>query len=494
MYYNEDTSEQWKKKKQTKAEAAEARRNKLDPDSKLNRSVKEVMEEQALKKRKRDQGLNDDSDDWSDVDGVEPERPGEGLKKKKQKTVIQEPELTEKEKRKEEKKEARKARKAERQELREEEAAYERRNVKSGVNKIKLGQRDAKPSSKSSGADENTPKETVEQSDEDAEEPSEMQPLDVSGLAADAGADAGSASPPSQPESPVFDAHGTPVDGTGQVPSTNTSVSSTVPPSEKPKHIKIPSDTTALRARLAAKIQALRDARKADGPDGKPIRTRQELIESRRQKQAERKAHKKEARKKTQEEEDRKREEALASARNSPGSILSPAVDLADNNFTFGRVSFTDGAQLSHDLSHVLSSGKKKGPSDPKTALLKFQNEKKRLSAMDEEKRKDVEDKEMWLTARKRAEGEKIRDDEKLLKKAVKRKEHNKKKSEKAWAERAEGVHKSIKLRQKKREDNIKKRKEEKMMGKAGKKKGGAKKSKGRAGFEGSFGGGGKRK
>lgn len=457
------------------------------------------MDEQARKKRKRDQGEAESEDDWSDVEGVEYEQPGQGLKqKKKQKTTEEETEASAKQRRKEEKKQGKKDRKAERKALRDEEAAFEKRNVKSGVNKVKLGPREsqsttqAKPDEQS----EAQPSKSVEQDDEETEanEPADMQKVDVSGIAADPEEqESTSASdPPSAPASPVFDPNGTPADSNGQAPSTTTSTSSTVAPSEKPKHIKIPSDTTQLRARLAARITALREARKADGPDGKPIRTRQELIESRRQKEMERKAHKQEQRKKAKAEEELKREEALASARNSPGSMLSPAIDMADNNFAFGRVAFADGAQLSHDLSHVLNNAKKKGPSDPKTALLKFQNEKKRLESMDEEKRKDIEEKEAWLTARKRAEGEKIRDDEKLLKKAVKRKETTKKKSEKAWAERSEGVQKSIKQRQHKREANIRERKETKMLGKAGKKKkvGPKKKTGGRAGFEGAFAGG----
>ncbi|KAK8038037.1 hypothetical protein PG994_014804, partial [Apiospora phragmitis] len=483
LMHTVSSQDQWQKKKQTKAEAKEARRNKLDPDSELNKSVKEIMDEQARKKRKRDQGEAASEDDWSDVDGVKYEQPGQGLKqKKKQKKTEEETEASAKERRKEEKRQGKKDRKAERKALREEEAAFERRNVKSGVNKVKLGPRESQPSTQTKPDEkpETLPSQSVEQDDEEttATEPADMQKVDVSGLAADhKDQESGSTSDsPSAPGSPVFDPNGTPADSTEQAPSTSTSISSTVAPSEKPKHIKMPSDTTALRARLAARITALREARKADGPDGKPIRTRQELIE--------------ELRQKAKAEEELKREEALASARNSPGSMLSPAVDMADNNFAFGRVAFEDGARLSHDLKHVLNNAKKKGPSDPKTALLKFQNEKKRLENMDEEKRKDIEEKEAWLTARKRAEGEKIRDDEKLLKKAVKRKETTKKKSEKAWAERAEGVQKSIKQRQHKREANIRERKETKMLGKAGKKKAGPKKKTGgRAGFEGAFAG-----
>lgn len=460
------------------------------------------MDEQAQKKRKRDQMQDGDDDAWSDVDGVEAEKPGEGLKKKiskdakkKQKKADEEAEeLGEKERRKEEKKAARKERKAERQQLREEEAAFERQTIK-GVNKIKLGPRQVIPDStpNSNATLKATGSIEIEEDLEDETGPTEMKELDVTGLddAAEVEQNSASApSPSSDPQSPVFDTNGTPADSIGQAASTS-SISSTTA-LEKPKHIKIPSDTTALRERLAARIQALRDARKAD-VDGKPIRTRQELIEARRQKQAERKAHKKELRQKAKVEADQKREEALASARNSPGSILSPAIDLEEHNFSFGRVGFGDGVQLSHDLSHVLNSGKKKGPLDPKTALQKLENQKKRLQDMNEEKRKDVEDKELWLTARKRAEGEKVRDDEKLLKKAVKRKESAKKKSDKEWSARKDGVAKSMKDRQKKREENLRKRRDEKSTGKGGKKKG-AKKTKGRAGFEGSFIGGGKKK
>ncbi|KAI1344540.1 surfeit locus protein 6-domain-containing protein [Xylariaceae sp. FL0016] len=497
MYYGEDTSDQWQRKKQTKAQAAEARRNKLDPDSELNKSVKEVMDEQARKKRKRDQMQNDE-DEWSEVEGIETEKPRQGMKKKtaketkKQKQAAeQEAEISELERRKEEKKAARKERKAERQRLREEEAEFQRRTIK-GVNKIKLGPREKRSESQAdhdSFEPNGTSAPTQPTADDIESEADEEDAIDMDEAhPSDEEVDGTESTPTStsDPHSPVFDANGTPADSTGQAPSTTTSISSIIPPSEKPKHIKVPADTSALRARLAAKIQALRDARNADN---KSIRTRQELIESRREKQAERKAHKKELRKQAKLEEDRKREEALASGRNSPGGILSPAIDLGETNFSFGRVGFGDGTQLSHDLTHVLNQGKKKGPSDAKTALQKFENEKKRLAGMNEDKRKDVEEKEAWLTMKKRVEGEKVRDDEKMLKKAVKRKDHAKKKSTQEWAARKEGVAKSMKDRQKKREENLKKRRDDKLLGKAGKKKG-SKKPKGRAGFEGSgFGG-----
>ncbi|KAF5677200.1 ribosomal rna-processing 14 [Fusarium heterosporum] len=524
MYYGEDTSEQWNKKKQTKEEAAAARRAKLDPDSELNRNAKEVMDERAKNKRKaremEQQDEADKDDDWEDyeaVPGVDSEKPGEGLKTKttepnkkpkldeenenvepKNPTEEADTKLSRKEEKRAAKKEKKKDKKAEKKSTKTEAPETENNDVTAPSTKAQ--KQAAKKQAKASAA--KTQKQKEDKEDDKTTTPrgdDEVLPMDLSGLEKDDEASANS-SHESEPQSPTFDTADsatTPAETITDPASTTTSISSTIPPSEKPKHIKLPADTTAIRARLAAKIEALRAARKADGPDGKPIRTRQELIESRRRKQELRKAHKQEMRTQAKLEEQRKREEALATS--SPG-IMSPAVELdeAASNFTFGRVAFGDGAQLSRDLGHVLSQGKKKGPSDPKTALIKVQNQKKRLQELDPEKRADIAEKDVWLTARRRAEGEKIRDDEALLKRAVKRKEVAKKKSEKAWRERSDGVKMAQRDRQRKREQNLQARRDDKLLGKAGKKKkkgsaAGAKK-KGRPGFEGSLGVGGRKK
>ncbi|KAM0195562.1 hypothetical protein ACHAPA_007412 [Fusarium lateritium] len=522
MYYGEDTSEQWKKKKQTKEEAAAARRAKLDPDSELNRNAKEVMDERAKNKRKaremEQQDEADNDDDWEEyepVPGVDSEKPGEGLKTKTAETN-KKPKLDEsedaepktiteaaalKQSRKEEKRAAKKDKKKEKKTEQKptKTDATETEDNDAPAPTTKAQKQAAKKQAKASATKAQKQEEDKEDDETTPRGDDEVLPMDISGLAKDEEA-SGNSSHESEPHSPTFDTNDsatTPADATADPASTTTSISSTVPPSEKPKHIKLPADTTAIRQRLAAKIEALRAARKADGPDGKPIRTRQELIESRRRKQELRKAHKQEMRKQAKLEEQRKREETLAS--NSPG-IMSPAVELdeAASNFTFGRVAFGDGAQLSRDLGHVLTQGKKKGPSDPKTALIKVQNQKKRLQELDPEKRADIAEKDVWLTARRRAEGEKIRDDEALLKRAVKRKEVAKKKSEKAWQERSDGVKMAQRDRQRKREDNLRARRDDKLLGKAGKKKkkGGAAgaKKKGRPGFEGSLGVGGRKK
>ncbi|KAI1067387.1 hypothetical protein LB506_004485 [Fusarium annulatum] len=532
MYYEQDNSDQWSKKKQTKQQAADARRGKLDPDSERNRNAKEVLDERAKNKRKlREMEKHDDTDnedDWEDqepVPGVETEKPGEGLKvktaetnkKKKKKlndsTETETQDISDTNKKlklnDEGETEARdttetssKMSKREEKRAAKKEMKKEKKAEKK-ANKTKTVEAEKKdtptPTTKAQKQAAKKQKVVEEEEETTAHGDDEVLPMDISGLENEDEVTANSSNE-SGPHSPTFDINDsttTPAETTAEPASTTTSTSSTIPPSEKPKSIKLPADTSAIRARLAAKIEALRAARKADGPDGKPIRTRQELIESRRKKQEARKAHKQEMRKQAKLEEQRKREEALASS--SPG-VMSPAVELDEtaSNFTFGRVAFGDGAQLSRDLGHVLSQGKKKGPSDPKTALIKVQNQKKRLQELDPEKRADIAEKDIWLTARRRAEGEKIRDDEALLKRAVKRKEAAKKKSEKAWRERSDGVKMAQKDRQRKREDNLRQRRDDKLLGKAGKKKkkggaaGGKKKS--RPGFEGSLGVGGKKK
>ncbi|RDA93418.1 hypothetical protein CP533_1976 [Ophiocordyceps camponoti-saundersi (nom. inval.)] len=535
-YYGQETSEEGNQlKKKSKKEAAAARRGKLDPDSELNRNAKEVMDERASNKRKlremQQKGNDDEEDEMDDaehisdsfetVNGIEAEKPGEGLKMKKptKKQKLQDdsqsgpgqPSLQPSQKlsRKEEKRAAKRERKAEKK---AEKKKAKREGQASSATAVTDSQ--AAPLERKTKKRHKKKQRNGDAIDEDiaASEPrilpsppetSDPQPTAEvpalsqkdSGSEEESGLQRTSPSPSeSQVQSPVFDteeAAASIADVSAEAASATTSLSSTT---ERSKHVKIPADTAALRARLAAKIEALRAARKADGPDGKPIRTRQELIEARRAKQEQRRAHKLEVRRQLRLEEARKREEALAS--NSPRVASPVGVDLKEN-LSFGRVVFGDGTQASRDLSYVLQKTKRKGPSDPKTALLKVQGQKKRLAELEPDKRADVADKEAWLTARRRVEGDKIRDDEAILKKAVRRKEAAKKKSQKAWRERQQGVELAQKERQKKREGNIQKRRDDKVLGKAGKKnkKAGGKKGKaGRPGFEGSFGVGGGRK
>jgi len=293
--------------------------------------------------------------------------------------------------------------------------------------------------------------------------------------------------------------------------SGTSSTSSILPLSDDPVKVAAATPDTAAtsstsgagqtpRERLQAAISQLRAERKADGADGQTPKTRQELLDQRRRKEEERKAAKKEQKRREKEEEARRQDEEIA-RRFSPGGsgslLASPRSPMIgdnssnssiSNNFSFGRIAFDDGTQVNSSISGVLEQRKGKGPTDTASALKAAQDKKSRLAGMDEEKRKEIEQKDMWLNAKRRAHGEHVRDDTNLLKKALKRQQGQKKKSEKEWHDRLDGVQKSQEAKQKKRNENLAKRKEEKKSGRGKKVK--------RPGFEGSFKGrtGGKRK
>lgn len=347
------------------------------------------------------------------------------------------------------------------------------------------------------------------------EENEEVGDIDVAGLGdieeGEAKPEESSASPSKDPSPFDYTQNLSGTSSISSLPTQNTAVAEK--PTEKPAEesaekpaeksakrpkLEVKIDQEELRARLQKRIAELRAARKADNPDGTPARTRSELIEMRRKKAEEKKKNKKALRQQAKEEERRQKEEALA--RGSP--LLSPSgaspagahgqSPLSDpaNNFSFGRIAFDNGQSMTANLDSVLDPHKSKGPQDPFTALQAAKKKSARLNGLDAEKRADIEEKDMWLNARKRAQGERPRDDTSLLKQTLKRKEKQKKKSEKEWNERIAGVAHGQASRQKKREDNLVKRKESRgAKGKGSKKAGGPKKgkSKARPGFEGSF-------
>ena len=100
-----------------------------------------------------------------------------------------------------------------------------------------------------------------------------------------------------------------------------------------------------------------------------------------------------------------------------------------------------------------------------------------------------ITEKEQWSKLSHLAEGEKVKDDVKLLKKSLKRKEKEKAKSSHIWNDRQNTIKKDQDQRQKKREENLKARLEERGKGKKkGAKKGGSAGAKKRPGFEGGMG------
>lgn len=465
------TQDQWKKKKQTKEEAAAAKRAKLDPDSESTKTAKDVMDERARKRKLEE--LED-----SDIEGVEKEQPLQGLKQAQEKKAKKQKVST-----KDESAEATKSSIGEKRRLKQERKKEKKQKKEQKKEKSKKdAPRVADPASNKLAEEKTVNRddagEDVE-SDEEELPGAEIDHFEAEGLEEEPETDNSSTS---SPPSPTFDQ---PAE-----PSANTSTSSVIPPATAPKHIKLPTDPELLRSRLAARIEALRAARKADGPDGAPARNRQELMEARRKKEEQRRAHKKELRIQAKADEEARREAALASARDSPASsMMSPSIQSPPHNFSFGRVAFADGQQLSEDLSTLQEAHKKRGPKDAATALAANEKKRQRLAGLDEEKRADIEEKDLWLNAKKRAHGERVRDDTSLLKKTLKRKEKAKKKSEGEWKERKEGVAKSQAMKQKKREENLKKRDEKGSKGKGKGKSGKKSKPKSRPGFEGSFGG-----
>ncbi|KAF3020349.1 hypothetical protein E8E15_002454 [Penicillium rubens] len=500
-YGEEDTSDQWQRKKQTKEQAREAKRAKLNPDA--AKTAKDVMDENARKRKREDGTLESDSSDGE----MGTEAPKEGLNRgnanmKKQKQVEKTDKLdaaktAEAEARKKQKEEKKAQKKA---------AQMEKKKAKDAARKEKA-QQSKKPSTtptedseKSATKPNGTAAKDTEASENEEDDDQEDDGVVEEGFSIEFNAEEENpSSAPSTTDSPSLDASNS-QSGTSSISSIVPPSTSTEAKSSEPKPLKHTPEE--LKQRLQKRLDELRAKRHADGLNGKPARNRQELIEARRQKAEQRKAHKKELREKAKIEEEKKNDEAMA-RRFSPGgsgSLLasprSPAesVGSGSNSFSFGRVMFTDGQQTDLTGTGVRETPKTRGARDPASQLKAAEAKKARLEEMDPTKRADIEDKDLWLNAKKRAHGERVRDDTSLLKKALKRKETAKKRSEREWKDRIDTVAKSKEQRQSKREENLRKRRDEKGA-KGGKKKSSSgKKKAARPGFEGSFKGGGKKK
>ena len=468
-YLTKNIQDQWQRKKQTKEQAREAKRAKLDPDS-SNKTVKDIMmekeEENAARKRKRDE-----DDGESSADGDEQrEVPLEGLKKSK---------TTTSEGQKKQKEDGNKNAGAEKKKPDSSEEAEARKKMieqkkvqKKAVRKEKATAKKEKKNSEKAAPTQPEPSDcSPEEAEEKTDEEKEKGSFSFNNKPNEPTASS-STSMSSENSLSGFDASGS-----------SSSISSVIPAhTAKPDPLK----QEELKRRLQKRLDELRAARNADGLNGKPARNRQELIEARRQKADQRKAHKKLLRQKAKEQEQQQKDEAMARRFSSPaGSLLaSPRSPPVDNNYAFGRVVFDDGQYVDPALSTLQDKPRKSGPQDAMTALKAAESKKARLAGMDESKRSDIEEKDVWLNAKKRAHGERVHDDTSLLKKALKRKESAKKKSEREWKAREETIVRDREARQAKRDENLRKRREEK--GNKGKKKQQQKK-KARPGFEGSF-------
>ncbi|KAK9245161.1 surfeit locus protein 6-domain-containing protein [Lipomyces tetrasporus] len=237
-----------------------------------------------------------------------------------------------------------------------------------------------------------------------------------------------------------------------------------------------------LRERLTQKIKSLRAARKAPGSGipGAPL-NREAILKARKAKDQ----HRKEAlkRKRAAEEEVKQLADADGKLITQPTSTETDDIDTS--NAVFSKVTLKSGEVIAAN-GEIQPKKRKKGPVDLLGQLKHVEAKKARIASMDKEKRATIEEKEKWKRAIKQTEGDKVKDDERMLKKSLKKQLKRKRKSAKEWQEREENVLKGIKARQKKREENIAARKEMKVKGKKSKGKSSAKKKK-RPGFEGGI-------
>jgi len=519
----QDLSEQWNRKKQTKEEKRAAKKAKLDPAN--QKTALDVMKDRE-RKRKRELGM-DDEDGKDESKG----RQKPDTSDKRQKVELDEDASEAKRRAKAEKR--REKRMVKKEKTAKKKATAEAKKVAKQDRDLEEAEAEVQQPDNAAEDDED-----MEDVDADAQaQATDLDKFDASGLAdaednqeneADKEEEVHEASsvPPSpEVDSPTFDLatdHSAasssssilppsapqqkqpnspkqiplkPTVSTNIIPSTRTQAlakSDDAPSGTASPKIQLPNiDQAELQERLRQRIEALRAQRKADGPEGKPAKSRQDLLEQRRKKDEQRKAAKKEQRRKAKEEEQRRQDEQLRGS-GSPLSadIFSPRSPRPqENNFSFSRLAFEDGTAADPSLTGLSDPKRKKGPQDPKTALEAAQKHQSRVAGYDAEKRADIAEKDLWLNAKKRAHGERVRDDTSLLKKALKRKEKSKSKSEQQWQERQQAVVKGKEMKQKKRETNLAKRSEEKG-GKGKKKAGGPKggsKKKSRPGFEGRF-------
>jgi hypothetical protein len=226
-----------------------------------------------------------------------------------------------------------------------------------------------------------------------------------------------------------------------------------------------PKKLEELRSQLSLRIQEMREKRKAPGTavKGAP-KDRKTAVEARQQRKQ-----------KEKEKRDLKRKRAEAELDNDDDESDEELADeiTEDDNTVFSQVVFQDGGKASRDFKNVKVK-KSKGPRDLLGQLKHIEAKKAKLESLDSEKRASIETKTKWSRAIALAEGEKVRDDEKLLRKAIKRQTKDKKKSAKTWKERQETVKKNIEDKQKKREENIAaKRERNKLKSKKAKQKAG---------------------
>ncbi|CUS24877.1 LAQU0S21e00474g1_1 [Lachancea quebecensis] len=220
-----------------------------------------------------------------------------------------------------------------------------------------------------------------------------------------------------------------------------------------------------LRAKLQEKIQAMKEKRRAPGTQVTGALSSREAILAQRKRKDELK--RKRTEQSTNKEEDSS-DESNSGSDVEAESETAPKKRRVDDEIAkdlmFQNIVFDDGSRATSDLQRLRKAREKKGPSknDIKAHLNATEAKRAKLEAKDELVQIQHKEKEKWQRAMLQAEGERMRDDEKLLRKALKRKEARKRKSSVEWRERKEAVATAISDKQKRREENLQIRRDNK--------------------------------
>ncbi|KAI8598143.1 surfeit locus protein 6-domain-containing protein [Dissophora ornata] len=212
-----------------------------------------------------------------------------------------------------------------------------------------------------------------------------------------------------------------------------------------------PKSITELRAKLEERLAKFRGRRgvAAEATGATKPTSRQAILEAR-----------------LKRKKDKKASQKLAKEKRAAGGSEGLVVKEADSSSTSGgrpsASSISDKGEVRFSKFEFEGLQKKKrGPTDAQGQLKMVEAHKEKLAALqtaDPEKANALKEKDTWKKALQLAQGEKVKDDVKLLKKTIRREEVQKKKSSKEWGERKSTVSKTKDQKQKKREDNLKSR------------------------------------
>ncbi|OWF39954.1 surfeit locus protein 6 homolog [Mizuhopecten yessoensis] len=152
------------------------------------------------------------------------------------------------------------------------------------------------------------------------------------------------------------------------------------------------------------------------------------------------------------------KETVVNGAVGSPNSKPVKPIYNKEGKLVFSKFDFTEAGGKDRGKSNL--SGK-----DYKRLLEKLEKRKEHVEKVkekDAEKGKQVETKMAWETAIHRAQGQKVKDDPALVKKALKKKEKIKKQKSKQWSQRDSQTKKRMETKIEKRTKNIEERKQQK--------------------------------